>query len=928
MEGLMRRKRSSQEGGEALFRAWFEHSAEALFVLDPAGRIVDLNGRASESLLRARDELVGNSPCLFDARWREQFPDGIAAVLEAGAPVAFPSSHRRADGTQFPVQVRVAACGPEGPAFALCFARDVGEAERGARALRECEERFRTLVQLSFDVYWETDAHHRFTRQEFSERLPDAPTRAAEIGRTRWEVPYLEPDEAAWRGHRALLDAHLPFRDFELARPTPDGGRRHVSVSGFPVFDDSGRFAGYRGVGRHTTERKRVEAEHRTHLWMLESMDTINRALQGTQDPEAMAGEVLQAVLGIFDCDRAWLLHPCDAQAARWRTVAQRTRPGIAPAFEAGTEVAMEAGMAALFAAAQATQDPVLPSAGALAERFAAPSQVAIAVRPKGEPAFLFGLQQCGAAHAWTPDEHRLLREIGARLADALSTLLALRRLRESERRSEAAQRVARVGWWERDFVTGRVSLSDESCRIFGVQPLDLPHWHGRWLSLIHPDDRARAAAASETALAGGPRYDLEYRVIRPDGAVRVVHSQGDVARDESGRPTRQFGVMQDVTELRHAEQELRASEARFRTFVDRATDAFFLLDEQLAVVDVNRQACESLGHAREQLVGMHPRDFDAALDARAIAELARRAGGGETITFETLHRRRDGSVFPVEIRTGTFQQGDAVFYLALARDISERKRADEAIRAKDVALDAARAELARVSRVMTMGELTASIAHEVNQPLAAMVANAAACARWLAADPPDLAKAGRTLESIAADARRASEVIRRIRALVQRQAPHMAAVAVNDAVLDVIALTQQELRANRIVLATMLAEGLPAVAGDRIQLQQVLLNLIVNAVEAMAGVGDRSRELRIASRRDGASAILVEVGDSGPGLGPEHADRLFEAFYTTKPTGIGIGLSISRSIVEAHGGRLWVEPNVPHGAVFRLSLPVAEATP
>ena len=172
----------------------------------------------------------------------------------------------------------------------------------------------------------------------------------------------------------------------------------------------------------------------------------------------------------------------------------------------------------------------------------------------------------------------------------------ALDELRRNEFRLKEAQRIAHFGWWERDFSTSRVVLSDELCRIFGVQPVDIPEWHQRWFKLIYPEDRSRVAEASATALRGGPRYDVEYRVVRPDGAMRIVHSRGDVTRDETGKPLRQFGVLQDITELRLAERELRASEARFRTFVDHAMDAFFVLDDRLIVTDVNRQACDSLG--------------------------------------------------------------------------------------------------------------------------------------------------------------------------------------------------------------------------------------------------------------------------------------------------------------------------------------------
>ena len=377
----------------------------------------------------------------------------------------------------------------------------------------------------------------------------------------------------------------------------------------------------------------------------------------------------------------------------------------------------------------------------------------------------------------------------------------------------------------------------------------------------------------------------------------------------------------------RRAEDELRASEARFRTFVDHATDAFLLLDEQLLVVDVNRQACESLGWSREELIGMHPREFDVGLDEPSIRRLAQRAGAGEIITFETRHRRKDGTAFPVEIRTGTFKQGRDLFYLALARDISERKLAEETLRGKDYALHTARTELARVSRLTTLGELTTSIAHEVSQPLGAMVASAGACARWLAAAPPAMAEARSALDNIVADGKRAREVIARIRTLTKRQVPRMDLLDLNREILEVLAFTDEELRSHDVGLETRLNNTLPQVTGDRVQLQQVLLNLIVNAIEAMSAVNNRPRELTVVSAQS-KDGVVVEVRDSGIGLDPHGTEQVFDAFYTTKAEGIGIGLSISRSIVEAHGGRLWATPSEPHGAVFRFSLPVAEELP
>ncbi|ROZ66231.1 nitrogen regulation protein NR(II) [Ramlibacter sp. WS9] len=478
--------------------------------------------------------------------------------------------------------------------------------------------------------------------------------------------------------------------------------------------------------------------------------------------------------------------------------------------------------------------------------------------------------------------------------------------------------------------------ISSEDGLVLGYSyvEVDGPVFRPEWAAMAKPALFGTLLAIALLVPAG---WVVGNRMARPIGQLAGTISEMGRSdpgallselRDERDPELRRIGgavkqLLVEMEERKRSEEALRESEARFRAVFEHAVDAFFLLDPELKVIDVNGQACEALGYSREELVGMHPRQFDAKLDERSIELVRARVRAGETITFETLHRKSDGTVFPVEIRSRTFLRGGEQLYLALARDISERKRTEQTVRAKDQALQAVRAELARVSRVMTLGELTASIAHEVNQPLAAMVANAAAVKRWLAADPPQTEKARRALQSIADDGRRAGEVIKRVRALVQRRPAPMAPLGVNDAIADVIALAQQELRSNDVVLSRRLAEGLPSVLGDRIQLQQVLLNLVINAVEAMSAVTDRPRVLTITSGLHEPGAVLVEVRDTGPGLEHEHGEHLFEAFYTTKPEGLGIGLSISRSIIEAHGGRLSAAPNIPHGALFRFTLPV-----
>jgi PAS domain S-box-containing protein len=463
------------------------------------GRILEANDAFLHMLGYDRKDLASgclNRTDLTPAEWRGRDAHTVAELKQMGTVQPFEKEYFRKDGSRVPVLLG-GVMFEQSPNQGISFVLDLTERKRAEQALRQSEERFRTLVQFSFDVYWETDAQHRFIHQEFAEDLADAPASGSEIGKTRWEVPYLEPDEEAWRKHRETLDAHLPFRDFELARSAPDGSKRYVSVSGLPVFDEKGSFVGYRGVGRHITERKR-------------------------------------------------------------------------------------------------------------------------------------------------------------------------------------------------------------------------------------------------------------------------------------------------------AEEALRAMQA----------------------------------------------------------------------------------------------------------------------------------ELAHANRVTTMGQLSASIAHEVNQPIAATVTNAQAALRWLRARPPNLEEVRYSLDRIVDDGKRAGNVIGGIRALIHKVPPRRDWFGLNEAILEMVALTRSEMFKHGISLQTELAPALPLVEGDRTQLQQVILNLILNAIEAMDGSDEGTRELRINTEAE-AAGVLVTISDSGPGLDPADAERVFQAFYTTKPKGMGMGLAICKSMVEAHGGRMWVSANEPRGAVFQFSLPL-----
>ncbi|MEH2567837.1 AAA family ATPase [Bradyrhizobium sp. AZCC 2289] len=487
---------------EARIRRLVDSNIIGIFIGDSRGGILEANEAFLDILGYSREDLISDRirwTKLTPAEWAPADQDALAQLSATGSCKPFEKEYFRKDGSRVPVLVGgtfFEVKRDEGVVFVI----DMTDRKRAEQALRESEERFRTLVQFSFDVYWESDAQHRFIRQDFAEGLADPPAPGSEIGKTRWEVPYLEPDAEAWRKHRETLEAHLPFRDFELARPA-HGGKRYISASGLPVFDKAGRFIGYRGVARHITERKRAE---------------------------------------------------------------------------------------------------------------------------------------------------------------------------------EA---------------------------------------------------------------------------------------------------------------LRHMQMEL-----------------------------------------------------------------------------------------------------------------------------------------AHANRVATMGQLSASIAQEVKQPITAAVTYAFAARRWLSAEPPNFRQVDDALSHIIKEGNRAGEVVTRIRALIKKAPARKDAVEINDAILEVIALTRTEAANNSVSVRTQLAEGLPRVQGDRVQLQQVLVNLIINAIEAMRDVGEEERELLISTRNE-PDGVSVEVRDSGPGFAPETLVHVFAAFYTTKPGGLGMGLSICRSIIEAHGGRLWASANLPRGASFQFALPAIANT-
>jgi PAS domain S-box-containing protein len=369
---------------------------------------------------------------------------------------------------------------------------------------------------------------------------------------------------------------------------------------------------------------------------------------------------------------------------------------------------------------------------------------------------------------------------------------------------------------------------------------------------------------------------------------------------------------------------ELQEREAKVRRLVDSNIIGIFVWDLEGRIIEANEAFLSMIGYGHDEVASdrvdwaeLTPAEWRPATE-RAIAELK---ATGSCKAFEKEYLRKDGSRVPVLLGAATFgnNQDQGV---AFVLDLSERKEAERRLQESGRRYSEAQIELAHVTRVTMLGQLTASIAHEVNQPLAAVIAHAHASMRWLSREQPDLGEARGALESIVKDATRASEVIHRVRALSKKAEIQKTPLEVNDVINEVVAFVQRELASHQVSVRLELAPALNPGIADRVQLQQVITNLVINGIEAMQAVTEPPRQLVLSSRQDGPQQIQVSVKDTGVGISSEAGNRVFEAFFTTKSGGLGMGLSICRAIIEAHGGRLWAEPNVPRGAAFHFTLP------
>ena len=492
--------------------------------------------------------------------------------------------------------------------------------------------------------------------------------------------------------------------------------------------------------------------------------------------------------------------------------------------------------------------------------------------------------------------------------------------LRESGQRFRRYFDLGLVGMAIASPSNGCLEVNDELCRILGYEREELLRM--TWAEMTHPEDLAADVANFNRVLAGEiDGYSMDKRWIRKDGRIIDSIMAAKCVRRSNGSVDYFVGLVQDITERKRAEKEQR----KLAALVENSPDFIGLASLDGSVYIVNPAGRTMVGlDSGAQVAETRILDYVAEEDRVIVQQqvLAHVLREGEWEGEMRLRHFKSGTIIPTRQHIFLIKDPGTerpVAMATIARDITERKRSEEALRA-------ARDQLAHIARVTTMGELAASIAHEVNQPLTAVVTNGDAGLRWLSQSPPNVDEAQKAMREMVKQGHRASDVIARIRALLRKTKPNFSSVDTRELIEEVLTLTRQKVEEHGVTVKVEAASDIPLVTGDSVQLQQVLVNLILNALEATRAARNGARELLVTSQCLETNEVVIAVHDSGTGIDPQYLDQLFRPFFTTKGTGLGMGLAISRSIVEAHGGRLWATSKEGQGATFQFSLPIREA--
>jgi PAS domain S-box-containing protein len=901
-------------------RAAFESNPTMYFIVDAAGKIVSVNAFGAAQLGYSVIELVGRQVLdVFYEPDRNAVQKHASSCFEQpGRMLGWEARKIRKDGTMLWVRETANAVVLKKRPVLLVVCENITEQKVAEDAARRSEKQLRDVIETIPAMAWTTlpDGANDFANQSWLEYTGMS---SMDTSGTGWKTSFHPADIASYAERwQASLATGKPFENEARVRRARDGEYRWFLHRGVPLRDESGNILKWYGISTDIDDRKRAEALLTGEKRVLELvakgdslaqiLDTLCRLV------EEQACGVLASILlvegnllrhggapslpkSFTDAIDGVVIGPCVGSCG---TAAYRGEQVIVedtatdPLWADHREVALPHSLRACWST------PVFSSQGKVIATFA------MYYREPRSP---------------TRRDQEIIEQITHLAGVAIERKLTQEALRRSEAYLAEAQRLTKTGSWAYNpFTKKTIYWSDEMFRIFGLNPQEGPSGDKFW-QLVHPEDQARLRETFERAAHEKIEYFDEYRIILPDGTVKHILAIGRPIFNDAGEVVEFAGTTVDVTERKLAEETLRRSEAYLAeaqklthtgswAWSPSTRQSLYWSDEMYRIFALDPQPGPQLAEAFWKRV--HPEDRDS------VRELMLNALHDKT---DYVHDHRvvlpDGTVKQIHAIGHPLvdDTGEIVEFVGTSMDVTERKRA-EAARERLRRLEE---DLARINRVSMMGELTASLGHEIKQPMAAAVSNAEACLQWLSREQPDLVEVREAATEMVRETRRAAEIMTRIRSLFKKEDSTRALLDVNEVIADTVSLMWEEADRRSIPVRTELEAELPRVSADRVQLQQVLMNLILNGLEAMNG--DRG-ELIITSQRDEEGRPLISVSDVGMGLPVAERDKIFDAFFTTKPQGTGMGLAISRSIIESHGGRLWATANSGQGATFSFTLP------
>ncbi len=758
---------------------------------------------------------------------------------------------------------------------AQCVGRDTTGLKRQEVALQASEQRFRDFAGAASDWFWETgpDLRCTYVSETFERILGIAPGRI--IGRTHGDLAEGPLGNEGGDGSVDDLEGHRPFKDLRFRARNDAGAEVFCSISGVPMFDDRGAFQGFRGIGSDITARVHAKAD------VVLAQARLHDAIESIADGFAL----------------------CDAgdRLVLWNANYRRGMPWAGDVLAPGVpfvEVVRAAANSGMILDAEGRREEWIE------ERMAWH-------RTGGR----FQVRRYTDGRRFEIHESRT-REGGTVIIrrDVTAREIAAETLRRSQASLADAQRIARLGSWDLDVVGNALSWSDQTYRIFGLEPGATVATYDAFLATVHPDDRELVETAVKAALYADVPYSLDHRIVLPDGTERIVHEEAEVSFDDSGIPVRMTGTVQDITEQRRAEEDVR----KLSRAVEQSPAMVVITDTDGAIEYANPRFYEVTGYRPEDVVGRNPRILKSGqMPAETYADLWATITAGREWHGELRNRKKNGDIFVAGATIAPIRDGDGTVthFLGVEEDITKTKETQ--------------AQLMHMSTLASLGEMATGIAHELNQPLSVIRMAADSTRELLAEDAVPAAVLASKLDRISRQTDRAAAIIEHVRAFGRRPDEASETVCLRYAVLAAASMIQEQLRLNQIAVGFHLPPSARLVRGRGVQMEQILINLLANSRDAIRDkrqrLGTETSDRIDVHLADGPERgqLRLSVRDSGGGIPSEFLDRVFEPFFTTKQVGegTGLGLSISYGIVKEMGGTI-AAANVNGGAEFTIVLP------